>query len=76
MCGFINKRFFYSNNIFDCNALKYVSINMKQCIARPEIINISSNEPLFYPYSIRINKCSGSCNDINDPYAKVRVSDV
>ena len=40
---------------------------MKECIARPEIINISSNETLFYPYNIRINKCSGSCNDINDP---------
>ena len=37
---------------------------------RPEKININSNEPSFYPYSININKCSGSCNNINDPYAK------
>ena len=23
-------------------------------------MNINSNEPLFYPYSVLINKCSGS----------------
>ena len=27
----------------------------------------------FYPYSITINKCKGSCNTINDPYAKLCV---
>ena len=31
---------------------------------------------LFYPYSIPVNKCSGSCNDINNFYAKVCVPDV
>ena len=43
---------------------------------RPEILNANSNEPPFYPYSIYVNKCSGSCNNINDPFAKLRVSDV
>ena len=43
---------------------------------RPEIININSNEPTFYPYSIEANKFSGSCNNINDPYAKLCVPDV
>ena len=31
---------------------------------------------MFYPLSIKVNKCSGSCNNINDPYAKLRVPDV
>ena len=44
--------------------------------ARREIININSNEPSFYPYSILINKCSGSCTNINDSYAKLCVHDV
>ena len=26
---------------------------------------------MFYPYSIKINRCKGSCNTINDPYAKI-----
>ena len=43
---------------------------------RPEIINVNSNEPVFYPFSIKTNKCNGSCNIINDPYAKICVSDV
>ena len=29
---------------------------------------------MFYPYSITLNKCKGSCN-INDPYAKLCVPD-
>ena len=34
------------------------------------MININSNEPLFYTYSVKISKCGGSCNNINDPYVK------
>ena len=30
----------------------------------------------FYPYSIKVSKCSGSCNNINDPYAELCVPDV
>ena len=40
---------------------KGVSINNQECKVRPEIINIKSNEPLFYIFSVKINKCSGSC---------------
>ena len=42
-------------------------------IKRTKIININNNEPLFYPYSIEVNKYRGSCNDINDPYSKLCV---
>ena len=61
---------------FSCNALKCVSINNKECKLRPEIININSNEPTFCPYSVKVNKCSGSYNTIIDPYAKLCVPDV
>ena len=30
---------------------------------------------MFYPDSITISKCKGSCNTINDPYAKFCVPD-
>ena len=53
-----------------------ILMNNQECKIRPEIININSNEPLFYPYSIKVNKCSGSCNNINDPYSKLCVPDV
>ena len=54
---------------FSCNELTCVSINNQVCRARPEVMNINSNEPLFYPYSILVNKCSGICNNISDPFA-------
>ena len=38
--------------------------------------NINSNESLFYPYSIRVNKCSGSCYNNNDKYAKICFPDI
>ena len=31
---------------------------------------------MFYPFSIKINKCSGNCNNINDLYARICVPDV
>ena len=46
------------------------------CKARLEVINVNSNNPIFYPFSIKKIKCSGHCNDINDPYAKLCVPDV
>ena len=39
-------------------------------------MNINSNEPIFYPYSVLVNKCSGNCNDINNPNVKLCVPDV
>ena len=48
----------------------------QECKVKPSIININSNEPLFYPYSIFVNECCGSCNNIYDPFAKLRFPDV
>ena len=65
-------------SFFICNAisLKCVSMNNQECWVRREIININSNEPIFYHYRIKVSKCSGSCNNINDPYSKLCVPDV
>ena len=51
-------------------------MNNEECKIRPEIVNVNSEKPLFYPFSIKTSKCSGSCNNINDLYAKLCVSDV
>ena len=58
------------------NSLSYISMNNQACKVRPEIINVNSNDPVFYPFSIKTSKYSGSCNNINDPYAKICVPDV
>ena len=51
-------------------------MNNQKCKIRPQVVNINSNEPLFFPFSIKMTKCSGSCNNINDPYVKMCVPDV
>ena len=51
-------------------------MNNQECRARPKIIDINNNEPVFYPYSIKMNKCSGNCNNINNPYAKLCIADI
>ena len=56
------------------NPLKSISMNNQECKVRLEIVNVNSNEPLFYPFSIKTSKCSGSCNNIDDPYTKLSVS--
>ena len=67
---------FYGCNVLNVNPLKCFSINYEECKIRPEIINTNSDEPSFYPYSIKISKCSGSWNNINYPYSKLYVPDV
>ena len=42
---------------------------------RPKIVDINNNNPIFYPFSIKINKCSSNCNNINNPYEKICVPD-
>ena len=66
---------FFSCDVLNVNSLECVSMNNQECKIRPEIINLNTNEPLFYPYSIKIKNCKGSCNTINDRYAKICVPD-
>ena len=51
--------------------LSCISMSNQECKARPEIVNVNSNNPMFYPFSVKKSKCSGSCNNINDPYARI-----
>ena len=48
-------------------------MNNQNCKIRSEIINVNTNDPVFYHYSITINKCKGS---IIDQYAKLCVRDI
>ena len=80
MLGFIKKSFFTEITFFSCsvlsvNSLECLSMNNQECKIRSEIISVNTNEPMFYPYSITVNNCKGSCNTINDTYAKLCVPD-
>ena len=75
---FVKKVFFLRLTILSnfTNALDCISMKNQECKIRPKIININSNNPIFYPFRIKIDKCSGDCNNINNPYAKICVTDV
>ena len=57
-------------------ALNCVSINNQKCKVRPKIVDVSSNNPISYPFSVKINRCGGNYNTINDPDARICVSDI
>ena len=71
------KRIFYIGSLFlssliDTTFLNEIPLNCismknQECKVRPKIITVNSNNPIFYPFSIKINKCSGNCININNP---------
>ena len=73
---FILAIMFFSRDLPDVNSLSCILMKNQDCKVRPEIVNVNSNEPVFYPFSIKTNKCGGSCNNINDPYGNICVPDV
>ena len=81
MFRFINIQIFISTMMFfgslsNINPLECISMKNQECKVRLEIVNISSNNPIFYHFSIKTSNCSGNCNNINDPYTKICVPDV
>ena len=43
------------NSLLNVNPLECVSLKNQRIKVRPEIVNISSNDPIFYAFSIKIN---------------------
>ena len=53
---------FFGFNPFGVNSLECVSMKNQECKTAAKIPDINNNEPMFYPFSIKVNKCSRSCN--------------
>ena len=72
MFGIIKKIFLSGLMVLSCvnplsaSSLSRISMNNQACKVRPKIVTFNSNEPVFYPFSIKTSKCSRSCNNIND----------
>ena len=48
----------------------------QECKTRPQVVNANGDEPVFFPFSIETSKCTGSCNNINYPYAIICIPNV
>ena len=65
-------------NVLKVNALEWLSLINRECTPRPKILDVNEGigEALFYPYNVLVNKCSGSCNMLNDPMARICVPNI
>ena len=60
----------------NASSLQCISMSNKACKVRPQVVNVNSNNPIFYPFSIKTSKCSGNCNNINNPHARSCVPEI
>ena len=78
--GFVKKVLFIRLTILssstNANSLSCISMNSQDCKTRPQVVNANGEKPVFFSFSIKTSKCSGSCNNINYPYAQICVPDV
>ena len=58
------------------NSLECLPLINQEYMPRPKILNVNEGigEALFYPYNVLVNKCSGSCDTLDNPMSKICVS--
>ena len=61
---------FTNINSFNAVPLNCISMKNQESKTRHQVVNVNINNLLFYPFSIKISKNSGNCNNINNPYSK------
>ena len=65
-------------SIIKTKALECVSVVNQKCTLRPKILDVNEGvgEALFYPYNVLVNKCSGSCDTLDYPMARLCVPNI
>ena len=65
-------------SIIKTKALECVSVVNQKCMPRPKILDVNEDvgEALFYSYNVLVNKCSGSCNTLDNLMAKLCVPNI
>ena len=58
--------------------IKTVSVVNQKCVPRPKILDVNEGvgEALFYQHNVLVNKCSGSCDTLDNPMAKLCVPNI
>ena len=64
--------------IIKTKALECVSVVNQKCMPRTKILDVNEGvgEALFYPCNVLVNKCSGSCDTLDNPIAKLCVPNI
>ena len=61
---------------YKCKFFELYFNEQSECKTGLQVINVNGDEPVFFPFSTKTSKCSGSCDNINYPYANICVPDV
>ena len=66
----------YQNIVLDYEALLQQEVWVNHSPLTPKdvqnnaFLNLNSNEPLYYPYTVSVSKCGESCNAFHNLYAQ------
>ena len=77
MSGLIKKIFtgLSTGIVSASNHSKCVSLSNQKCMIQPTLINLHPNEYSqefhYYPFAVKLDRCVGSCNTLNDLSNKV-----
>ena len=65
-------------SILKVNTFECLSVINQICMPRPKILGVNEGvgEALFYPYNVLVNKCSGRCDTLDNPTAKLCVPNI
>ena len=72
MFGLIKKIFsgLLTSIVKSCNHTQCISLSNQKCMTQPVLINLHSNEYSqefhYYPFVVKLGRCIGSCNILND----------
>ena len=72
MFGLIKKIFIglLSSIVDASNQTKFISLSNQKCKIQPTLINLHPNEYSqefhYYPFAVKLDRCVGSCNTLND----------
>ena len=65
-------------NVLKVNVLECLSVINRECKPKPKILDVNEGigEAWFHPYNVLVNKCSGSCNTLEDPMTRICVPNI
>ena len=63
----------FNVSIISINSKKLFIIKNQECKVRKVIID---NDYMTFPYKIKVDKCVGNCNDVENPYFKICSPDI
>ena len=67
MFGVIKKILAIIYLVSSVNSLKCVLVKNQECKVKEVTIN---NEYMLYPFSVKVNRCNGNCNNISNPNSR------